>query len=189
MLWLGNQHYLADREGSLDALRLLTQSQNNISSRDIFLFWATFQGSAQAAEYVFIQDMIQAESDVSHGEDVFPVLATALRAFGRGSSGWERFLRLLLRKQSSLHSPVSKTGGIQGNINNLSSKYPCNPFGYDTPLDELFLETDTPSEGEAIANRWLQILSSEGYDVVAYLKEEFALHVQQMQLIIPSRCR
>ena len=177
------------KERSLDTLRLLTQSQNNISSRDISLFWATFQGSVDTAEYVFSQDLIQFESDISDGENVFPALATALRLFGRGSSEWERFLRLLLRKRSSLHSPVLKVFGIEEMRHDLRPTYPCKALEFGTPLDELFLWTNTPFEGEAIANRWLQILSSEGYDVVAYLEEESALHAQQMQLTIPSWCR
>ena len=60
--------------------------------------------------------------------------------------------------------------------------YPCKILKYGTPLDELFCRTKTPFEGEEAADRWLQILSSEGYDVVAYLEEELALHAQQMQL-------
>ena len=189
MVWVDLPIFVEGRERSLDTLRLLVQSQNCISSRDIYLFWMWFQGSAETAEYMFSQDLIQSESDISDGENVFPVLATALRLFGRGSSEWERFLRLLLRKRSSLHSPVLKVWGIEEMRHDLRPTYPCKVLEHGTPLDELFLSTDTPFEAEAVANRWLQILSSEGYDVVAYLKEEFALHVQQMQLTIPCSCR
>ena len=153
------------------------------------MFWMWFEGSVETAEYMSSQDLIQPSSDISDGEDVFPILATALRAFGRGSSQWERFLRLLLRRRSSLHSPVSRRHRVEELNEYLASTYPCKALENGTPLDELFMRTDTPSEAEAVANRWLQILSSEGYDVVAYLKEEFALHVQQMQLTIPSLCR
>ena len=188
MVWADGPPLIEGGEESLDNLRLLTRSPNNISPRDISLFWTSFSGSVNTTEYMFSLDLIQTESDTSIGEDVFPVLATALRAFGEGSSEWERFLRLLLRKRSSLHSPVLRTVRYEYE-DYLIRMLPCKLLEYGTPLDELFLTTRTPLEGEAIASRWLQILSSEGIDVVAYLKEEYALHEQQMQLTIGSRCR
>lgn len=188
MVWVDLPSLVEGRERSLDTLRLLMQSQNCISSRDVYLFWMWFQGSVETAEYMFSQDLIQTRSDISDGEDVYPILATTLRAFGEGFSQWDRFLRLLLRKNSSLHSPVPRNGGIEYLNNLLSLNYPCKALEFGTPLDELFLRTNTPFEGEAIANRWLQVLSSEGIDVVAYLEEETALHAQQMQLTIPSEC-
>lgn len=189
MVWVDLPILVEGRERSLDTLRLLVQSQNCISSRDVYLFWMCFQGSVETAEYMFSQDLIQTGSDISDGEDVFPILATALRAFGEGFLQWDRFLRLLLRKNSSLHSPVPRNGGIQYLNNLLSFDYPCKALEFGTPLDELFLWTNIPFEGEAIANCWLQVLWSEGIDVVAYLEEESALHAQQMQLTIPSVCR
>ena len=189
MVWVDLPIFVEDKERSLDTLRLLVQSQNCISSQDVYLFWMYFQGSVETAEYMFSQDLIQTRSDISDGDDVFPILAIALRGFGEDFSQWDRFLRLLLRKNSSLHSPVPRIWGYQELNNFLSPYYPCKALEFGTPLDELFLWTETPFEGEAIANRWLQVLSSEGIDVVAYLEEESALHAQQMQLTIPSQCR
>lgn len=45
----------------------------------------------------------------------------------------------------------------------------------------------TPFEGEVAAKSWLQLLSNEGIDVIAYLEEEYTLHAPQMQLTFPSK--
>lgn len=48
------------------------------------------------------------------------------------------------------------------------------------------MDTVDPLEGQAAANGWLQILSSEGFDITLYLKTESDLHVIPMQLTHPS---
>ena len=135
---------------------------------------------------MFSQDLIPLESDDLDGRDSFPLLATALRGYGAQGPEWEGFLQLLLRKRVGLHSQVPRD---LENITEFDPTYPCEISKYGTPLDELFARTETPFRGEVAADRWLQILSSEGYDVVAYLEEESALHAQQMQFSFPSQCR
>ena len=125
-------------------------------------------------------DLIPTDSDVSDGEYPFPPLAVALGPYDIEMLQSERFLRLILRKTVDLHSPVPRRWNFGDNI-------PCKISEYGTPLDELFWKTETPFEGEAAGDRWLQILSSEGFDVMAYLEEEQALHASQMQLTYPSR--
>ena len=127
------------------------------------------------------QDLIPSKSDVSDDEEPFPILARALREFGRDPSQWESFLRLLLSKHADLHSPVPRIRSIKDPDDSLHSVSPCRVLENGTPLDDLFYYTRTPFEGKAIAHRWLHILSSEGFDLVAYLEEEFALHAEQMQ--------
>lgn len=160
----------------VDTLRLLTQWQNDISPSDISIFCSFSQRPVEAAEFMFSQHLIQSEFDVSEGEEHFPFLAAALRAYGSGEWQWESLIRRLLRKIVDLHVLIS-------------AMYPCDFSGYFTPLDELFRFTKTPFEGEAAAARWLRVLSSEGYDVMAYLEEEQALHAAQMQLTRPSCCK
>ena len=171
----------------VDTLRLLTQSQNETSPLSISKFWGQYKGPAQGAEFMFSQNLIPLESDDLEGGDGFPPLATALRGYGARASEWEAFLRLLVRKRVGLHSPVPRD--LEDINESIDPMYPCEISKYHTPLDELFARTGTPFEGEVAADRWLQILSSEGYDVVAYLDEECALHAQQMQISYPSRCR
>lgn len=180
--------YLLNEPGdrSVDILRLLTQSQNEISSGEISGFWKNCTGPVEAAEFMLLQELIPSESDASDGEDPFPMLATALRAYGHESSRWECFLRLLLRKRVGLHVPVPRDCGVEKINDYLGPMYPCKILEYGTPLDELFMWTKTPSEGKAAADRWLEILSSEGYDVKDYLEEEQVLHAAQMQLTYPS---
>lgn len=43
----------------------------------------------------------------------------------------------------------------------------------------------TPLEGKAAADRWLDILSSEGYDIIAYIEEEQAVHASQRLITCP----
>lgn len=171
-------------ERSVDTLRLLTQSRIEISSWDMSDFWRGYQGPVEGAEFMFSHDSIQSESDISDADHLFPLLATALRKYGAKPSEWERFLRFILRRNADLHSPVSRMGKVyhHSGVNTL-----CKITEYGTPLDELFSKTETPFEGAVAADRWLQILSSEGYDVVTYLEKEQALHAAQMQLTYPYR--
>ena len=142
----------------------------------------------EGAEFMRSQDMIQSESDVSDDEDVFPFLATALREFARDPSQWDSFVRLQVRKNADLHSPVPRyTSAEYDEL--FDPMFPCRVLKYGTLLDDLLMYTSTPFEGETAANHWLQVLSSEGFDLVAYLEKEFALHAEQMQLIRPSCSR
>ena len=135
---------------------------------------------------MFEQGLIHDDSDISDDEAVFPFLAVVLRGYGHNPFEWESFLRVLLRKKMNLHPPVARWMEVERINETLSPTYPCEILKYGTPLDELLRETSTPFEGEAAANRWLGLLSSEGYDVRAYLEQEADLHAEQMQLTSPS---
>ena len=172
----------------VDILRILTRSPNDISSSELYNFWQVYRASVEVAEFMFGQDLIQSDSDVSDDENVFPIIAVVSRRYGEDPSEWESFLRLLLRKGVNLHSRVPRSRNLQDLDKGLISTYLCGVSEYRTPLDELFESTKTPFEGEEAANRWLELLSSEGYNVRAYLKQESALHAEQMQLTVPS-CR
>ncbi len=174
-----------DSQETIQSLRLMTQYQNETSSRDMYELWGGYAGPVEGAEFLFSQDLIPSESDVSDGEVIFPPIATALRGYGKYPSQWDNFVRLLLQKEARLHSPVPRSASIEYINEQHDLVYPCKILEYGTPLDELFRYTKTPFEGEAAADRWLQILLSEGYDVMDYLQEELALHAQQMQLTYP----
>ena len=182
----GYTPYPYKSESIVNILRLLTQSSNNISSRDIYDLSVLYMGPPEGIEFIFAQDLIPSDPDVSDGEECFPFLALALKYYGETPFPWESFLRLLLRKRVGLHSPVPRFWNLERWNTWLAPTYPCSEYG--TPLDELFSRTHTPFEGEAAAERWLQLLSSEGYDVKAYLELEEALHAEQMQLTYPALC-
>ena len=173
----------------VDVLRLLTRSQIDISSTDMSNFWEHYTGPVEGAEFMFSQGLIPSEFDVSDDDNDFPPLATALREYSTEPSRWDSFIRLLLRKRADLHTPVPRNSGLEINQIDRDLGYPCKILKYGTPLDELFAKTQTPFGGEAAANGWLQILSSEGYDVGSYLEGEQALHAAQMQLTGPSWCK
>ena len=147
-------------------LRLLIRNQDEMSLSDLDAFWNSYWGPVEGAEFIFKQNLIQYETP--HNEIQSPPLATALRQFGRGGTGWDPFLRLLIRTGADLHAPVrsllQRSLGYSGGVPK-----------YGSPLDELFFYTKTPFEGEKVARHWLQILEDEGCNILAYLKEEFEL--------------
>ena len=153
-------------------------SHIDISPRERYRFWESQVSRVEVAEFMFLQDIIQSDVDFSDGEGVFPPLALAMREYGRDPSQWEKFLRLLLHKRVDLHSPVAHPRETAAGIDYFS--------GYGTPLNELFHWTETAYDGETAAVGWLQILSSEGYDVMGYLEKEAALHAEHMQFIYPD---
>lgn len=178
-----------DKGETVQLLRILTQARDGISAQDIYWFWMTYWSMpVEAAEFMCSQALVPYESDVSDDEELFPILATSLREFARDPSQWESFVRLHLRKHADIHSPVPRLR-VSGWDELFDPMFPCGVLEYGTLLDDLFVYTRTPFEGEAAAHHWLQVLSSEGYDLVAYLEKEFALHAEQMQLIRPSCSR
>ena len=188
MLAAQNVGLLSDNvKRTVDTLRLLTLSQNEFSRSDIVQFWTQYMGPVEGAEYMLSQESIQSEFDISDDKDFYVVLSAALREYGAEPTRWERFVRLLLHKRADLHLlwPIIRTTE-ETDYMSAGPEYPCKVWEYASPLDELFGNTETPFEGKAAADGWLDILSSEGRDVVFYLERESALHASQMQLTQPS---
>ena len=166
-------------------MRLLTQNHNEISLSDVNMFWETYNGPIEGAEFMCSQGFVPSEFTFSNDEHPYPVLATALRGYGAHPLAWKIFIRHLLRKRVELSSPVPGPQGPRLD-SDYGYRYPCSILEYGTPLDELFGRTKTPFEGKAAADRWLDILSSEGYNIQSYLEEEQALHAAQMHFTVPS---
>ena len=175
---------------TVDTLRLLTQSQNEFSRSDIVRFWTQYVGPVEGADYMLSQESIQSEFDISDDKDFYVVLSTALREYGADPTRWERFVRFLLRKRADLHLlwPIIRRMEETDYIT-IGPEYPCKVLEKGSPLDELFGNTETPFEGKAAADGWLDIISSEGRDIVVYLERESALHASQMQLTSSSSGR
>jgi hypothetical protein len=163
-------------------LRVLMLSQHDTS--EIFTALRTYEGPFEGVEIMLSQEVLLLEySDATDDEFFFPPLALALREYARPHKVhlklWESFIRKLLRRGADLHPFIPR---------NLRSYKDClwQPGSHGTPLDELCSFTKTPAEAETVADAWLQILSSEGYDVLAYLQKEMELHSTQSQLTFPS---
>ncbi len=92
---------------------------------------------------------------------------------------WESLIRRLLRTGVDVHESINRSSKFNGR------NFPYEIPEYGTPLDEMFDGTDTPAESRALANGWLEILRSEGYDVVAYIEKEHALHYTRPQISLP----
>ena len=159
---------LTHAQDGLDTLRTLTQAQDGLSISDISNFFRDYQGSLERVEFILSQDTIKYEIDCSN-EACFPPLATALRSY-IGLPSEISLIQNLIRRGVDLHAPVRYLA----------------VDSYSTPLDELFSTTTTPYEARVKADDWLQILSSEGYDVLAYLQEERHLHIIQEHSINPN---
>lgn len=166
----------------IEIARLLAQAQEDFSAFDMSLWFRDYRGPPEGADFILSQDLAQdyiCSADVS--DQTYPVLAAILRLYAEDSEPWDPVIRTLIRRGADVHAPVHRY------LRHLDqSEYLCPLAQYGTPLDELFMETLDPLEGQAAADGWLQILASEGHDILAYLKTESALHVKPIQLTHPS---
>lgn len=175
-------------ERTLDTLRLLTQGHNEISRQEMIQVWIYGGVTVEVAKYMLSQDLIQSDFDISNDTDFFFVLGAALRQYVAEPSLWESFLRFLLRKKGSLPILLPGKWILHTEPDYFDSEgcsdvgHPCKIVICGTPLDQLFSVNKSPVQGKAAADGWLDILSSEGHDIVASLEAESAVHASQMQL-------
>lgn len=157
------------------------------SSADLSSFFALCRtGNPELADYVLSLDSVQYV--LASEECLHPALGSALRNYGTLFAGnsvfwahsehqilaeWESLVRRLLQIGVDIHAPVARGHHFE------PDSYPCTLSPYGTPLDELFASTRTASEAKDAADAWLQILSTEGIDVLTYLEKEKALHETQ----------
>jgi hypothetical protein len=143
-----------------------------------------YYGPPEGAEILLSKEVLPLEFFEATGDEMlFPPLALALRGYSYSHTEdlkqWESLIRKLLHRGADLHAPVLP--------NHRSYTWDLGERpGHGTPLDELFLCTRTLVEAKTAADDWLQILSSEGYDVLAYLHNEMELHSTHPQLTFPS---
>ena len=119
--------------------------------------------------------------DASPGEQLYPALATALRMYGLYLSettdcraeidAWEAVIRRLIRNRADVHAVVP----------------PRTSYEWEgSLLNELFLYNADVFSSMIIGEAWLNILSTEGYDVSAYLETEQALYGTEFPLLLWS---
>lgn len=166
----------------IEIARLLAQAQEDLSAFDVSMWFQEYDGPPEGAELILSQDLTQCYiCPPDDGDPLYPALASTLRLYAIDPKPWEPVIRTLIRHGADVHAPVRR------NLSDLDqSEYTCPLAQYGTPLDELFIYTSNPLEGQAAARGWLQILASEGQDISVYLETESALHVRPMQLTHPS---
>ena len=146
-------------------------------------WFCEYKGPPAGAELILSQDVakfyVRSQDD---SDPLYPALASILRLYAKSPKPWEPVLRTLIRSGANIHAKVHRDLGFLD-----QSKYPCPVSKYGMPLDELFTYTIDPLEGQVAANGWLQILASEGYNILAYLEIESDLHARLMQLTILCR--
>ena len=166
-----------------DIARLLMQAEEDLSEFDLSEWFYEYTGPPEGAEFILSQDLAKHYIRFQDDSDpLYPALASILRLYAKRPEPWESVIRTLIRSGADVHAKVFRDLTFLD-----QSTYPCPVSKYGTPLDELFKHTIDPLEGQVAASGWLQILSSEGYNILAYLEAESDLHARPMQLTIPHR--
>ena len=158
------------------------QAQKDLSEFDISKWFHRYKGPPEGAELILSQDLARLYIRFCDKNDpLYPALASILRLYAKDSKSWEPVVRTLVRCGADVHARVRR------DLTYLDQSEYDDPLDeYGTPLDELFIYTLGPFEGQVAANGWLQILASDGHDVSTYLERESALHKRPMQLTHPS---
>ena len=167
----------------VDTLRIIASAQDEISFEDIALFFRNYYGTPEGARLILDHATDYFDSFSSGQEQgLFPPLAAALRSYLHDPQ-WETVIWFMIRKGVDLHEPVMRI--MCAWEWQPSKARPKSRWG--TPLDELFLYTKSPFDGQVAADGWLGILASEGVDVVGYLQKEISIHDPDSQLTFPSK--
>ena len=158
----------------VDTLRVLFQAQTD-SDLDRLMY--LYRGPPAGAEYLLLQHSNFTQVEGAHHENklaYFFVVAVSL--YGKGDLQWENLIRRLIRQGMDLHVHTRRRPFIP-----LCQDDHGYAYFHVTPLDELFVHTDSPFEAHKAACNWLGLLASEGLDITAYLEQEAVLHSAQQQ--------
>ena len=179
---------------------MLAQKQDCLFSEDVSKLLSRYIGPPEIMEMILSKSFLNMVlSDTTNDPINYPplALATALRLYAvayleeydsehlhfgevqhHGDlDQWESLVRRLLRTGADVHECIYHCG-----IKVIGANSPYEIADYRTPLDYLFTDTNTPAESRAVANGWLEILRSEGYDVIAYIEKEYDLHYTRPQI-------
>ena len=166
-----------DRSRFIETTKIVAPSLADASTSDVVNFVFAFDGPRECIELLFLQDYAGVVTAHQNDTSIWAaVLANAVLYYGSGNTEWEHLIRSLLRRIQSTHDH-------HGIAFELGDRYTRG-----TLLDQLFGYTSTPFEAEAVGQSWLHLLSSENFDVVAYLEREVALHAPDQRLFL-SRSR
>lgn len=176
----------------VDTIRLLAQRQDHIPASDLWWLFQSYKQPPEGAHAMLSLGLFDEQEQESN--PLWPLLATALRGLSSVDTlhldypKWESLIRRLLHRGVDLHAPTSR---LLGYIDpeqayhkySLRGRRQLSPFG--TPLDELFDQTNSPFDSMLMAERWLNILASEGRDVHVYLEQERAMHAPRPYFTLP----
>lgn len=160
----------------VDTLRVLSQAQTDFSQADIKEFLWLYSGPPSGVEFFLLHNTnLAGTPDKADKELSAFAFAVAVSLFGKCSMQWESVIRKLIHEEVDIHGQVRR---LRSEPWYHDGPLPT-PRVLGTPLDELFGHTKTPFEARTVGNSWLRILASEGFDILAYLEEEIALHTAQ----------
>lgn len=139
-------HKDQDRDG-----RLLMQAQKDVSELEMSEWFLEYDGPPEGAKLVLSEDLARYYVRFADANDwLYPALASVLRLFAKDPQPWESVVRTLIRSGANVHAKVRR------DLTYLDqSEYLGPVWEYGTPLDELFMYTIDPFEGQIAANRWL----------------------------------
>lgn len=170
-----------------NTLRAIVQTQDEVSASDMTYFFDRYCGAPEGVEIMLSQESCEVYNLDDH-PSLYPVLATALREYAAHSQ-WEPIIRKLIRRGDDFHAQIQGFTHFCPKCPFMRDYFncPCVVQACVTPLDEMFRATADPFEARDMGDKWLNILSSEGCDVRAYLEKERMLHTPQSQLITSNR--
>ena len=170
-------YFAASARDDVDTLRLLAQHQGDMDEKNLREFLYHYEGPAEGVDLLISMDMLCIEGDSWLSWLLF---RTALGQMGNFPE-WESIVRRLLRwgVDPHAHLPWALPDLI---FEDEEPNALVNGVFIVTLLDELFGSTDSPVEARMVAQRWLEILKSEGHDVKTYLEKEKTLHGPQLYL-------
>ena len=195
------------RETMPNTFRHLAQTQESLPTSKMSAILASYDGPPKFLELVLSEDFPlltpnllpppPQSSNPVNDSVTYPPLATALRLYAlaylaeynhvyphttempvsaeleQSKSLIRRLLRTRVDPHVQIHRPFTSCDELEVFTE------------YGTPLDEMFTHTNTPAESRAVADGWLQILRSEGYDISAYIEKEIELHCTRPQFTFP----
>ena len=146
-----------------------------MNETDLCTLLQTYAGPAEGVDLLMSMDMLCIEADSYSWRSVL-LLETALGLIGKFPE-WESIVRRLLRRGLDPHAHCFAPTKFR--FEDEEPNALANGGFIATPLDELFESTDSPVEARMVAQRWLEILKSEGHDIRTYLETEKTVHGPQ----------
>ena len=165
----------------MDTLRTLIRANQDFSRTDIERFINLYCGTPEGLELLLKQWCTQWGMDDDRSIEAL-ALATAVSEYGRGILEWDYFIRKLLRSGTNIHGNAPELFMVHFDGGDGVSHVWQSPRR--TPLHELLIYTATPLEAQTAGDAWLDLLTSEGCDVKAYLDRERSEHEAEEQLIL-----
>ena len=166
-----------------NTLLTLINAYEDLSFSHIMDFFSRYQGPWEPAERSLDHVSRRGELDEREVTAItYQMLQHAVSQFGRGEFVFGDTIRALIRRGVNLHWPILECD-VPWFFLSASAA-----IDYGTAFDVLIQPAQTPSMANDICTAWLDLLSSEGIDLVAYLEWEIRLHDGHNMIFYPSNC-